>query len=124
MIAMKAAVIAVAVASLAAASCAKKDGGKANQDKPPEQVASGAPAADAAAPTDPATATEKGSANPMGDYEAAINKQYGKDDLSQSILDALKAAGKDINKLTRDDIATFSEFHTMGKPATLDLAEL
>lgn len=57
-------------------------------------------------------------------YEAAVNDHYGVPDLGDEILDALEAAGKDVDDLTRDDIASFDEFHIRGLEATRDLARL
>jgi len=45
-------------------------------------------------------------------------------DLGARILAALKAAGKDIDRLTPDDLAPVDEFHTRGRAATVDLAKL
>ena len=56
--------------------------------------------------------------------EAALNDHYGVADLGDGILDALDAAGKDVDALTREDIASFDEFHIRGLEATRELAEL
>lgn len=56
-------------------------------------------------------------------YEAALNDHYGVADLGDGILDALEAAGKDVDALTREDIASFDEFHIRGLEATRDLAD-
>jgi ubiquinone/menaquinone biosynthesis C-methylase UbiE len=42
--------------------------------------------------------------------------------LERSILDALAAAGKDLDKLTPADLAPVDEFHIGGRPATIELA--
>ena len=55
---------------------------------------------------------------------SAIVEHYGRADLGDAILDALKAAGKDIDHLTPDDLAPIDEFHTRGRTATVDLARL
>jgi len=55
-------------------------------------------------------------------YEAALNDHYGVADLGDGILDALEAAGKDIDALTREDTASFDEFHIRGLEATRELA--
>jgi SAM-dependent methyltransferase len=55
---------------------------------------------------------------------SAIVEHYERSDLSEAILGALKAAGKDIDHLTTDDLAPVDEFHTRGRPATVDLARL
>lgn len=57
-------------------------------------------------------------------YEAALNEHYGVTDLGDEILAALEAAGKDVDALTRDDIASFDEFHIRGLEATRELADL
>ena len=57
-----------------------------------------------------------------GLYSKAINRYYGQPDLSANILDALQRAGKDLNALTRDDLAPFDEFHIRGRAATMELA--
>lgn len=60
----------------------------------------------------------------MQEYEASINRQYGQPDLGTKLLTALQAAGKDIDALTRDDLAPFEENHMRGREATRDLAQL
>ena len=57
-------------------------------------------------------------------HEAALNEHYGVSDLGDEILDALEAAGKDVDALTRDDIASFDEFHIRGLEATREVADL
>ena len=51
-----------------------------------------------------------------------VAKHYGRPGLADVILAALKAAGKDIDHLTPDDLAPVDEFHTRGRAATIDLA--
>jgi ubiquinone/menaquinone biosynthesis C-methylase UbiE len=58
----------------------------------------------------------------MSEYQNAVNKQYGRENLSDQVLAALTAAGKDINNLTRDDLMTFDEFHIGGRAETRNLA--
>jgi ubiquinone/menaquinone biosynthesis C-methylase UbiE len=53
-----------------------------------------------------------------------VAEHYGRADIGEAILAALSAAGKDINRLTIDDLAPVDEFHTRGRPATTDLAGL
>lgn len=60
----------------------------------------------------------------MSTYAQSLKDQYGRSDLAVSILTALKQAGKDVNALTRDDIATIDEFHIRGREATRELAHL
>jgi MPBQ/MSBQ methyltransferase len=54
----------------------------------------------------------------------AIAQHYGRSGLSEAILHALTMAGKDIARLTIDDLAPLDEFHTRGRTATVDLARL
>lgn len=49
---------------------------------------------------------------------------WGRERLEYAILDALAAAGKNIDALTIDDLAPADQFHTGGKPATQRLARL
>ena len=53
-----------------------------------------------------------------------VETHYTRDDLGEMILAALKAAGKDIDHLTPDDLAPVDEFHGGQRPATIRLAEL
>jgi SAM-dependent methyltransferase len=55
---------------------------------------------------------------------AAVAGHYGKQGLLESILDALRAAGKNPEGLTVEDLATFDHFHLRGRDATLDLLRL
>jgi MPBQ/MSBQ methyltransferase len=54
----------------------------------------------------------------------AANAYWGRDDLGQSILDALAVSGKDLDALTIDDLAPLDQFHGGGKAATQRLARL
>lgn len=56
--------------------------------------------------------------------EAALNEHYGVPDLGAELLDALDAAGTDVDALTRDDIASFDEFHIRGLDATREVADI
>jgi SAM-dependent methyltransferase len=47
---------------------------------------------------------------------------YTRNDLAASILGALEAAGKDLDRLTIEDLAPVDEFHVRGRPATAELA--
>jgi ubiquinone/menaquinone biosynthesis C-methylase UbiE len=60
----------------------------------------------------------------MDDRESPVQTHYAHGDLGQRILDALKAAGKDLDQLTPDDLAPVDEFHGGQRPATMRLAEL
>ncbi len=53
----------------------------------------------------------------------AINAHIGEGNLGAAILTALQEAGKDIDALTREDLASFDEHHGGGREATRDLAE-
>ena len=55
---------------------------------------------------------------------SAIVQHYSRSDLGDAILAALTTAGKDIDRLTPDDLAPIDEFHTRGRAATVDLARL
>ena len=58
----------------------------------------------------------------MSAYAESISQYYGQPDLGATILAALERAGKDIERLTRDDLAPFEEFHIRGRAATRELA--
>lgn len=60
----------------------------------------------------------------MQRYVESINRHYGGIDISARILAALREAGKDVNTLTRDDLAAIDEFHSGGREATRRLAQL
>jgi SAM-dependent methyltransferase len=53
-----------------------------------------------------------------------VEDHYTRADLTEAILAALKAAGKDLDRLTPDDLAPVDEFHGGQRPATVRLAEL
>ena len=53
-----------------------------------------------------------------------VEIHYTREDLGSTILAALKAAGKDLDHLTPDDLAPVDEFHGGQRPATIRLAEL
>jgi SAM-dependent methyltransferase len=53
-----------------------------------------------------------------------VETHYTRRDLGEVILTALKAAGKDLDHLTPDDLAPVDEFHGGQRPATIRLAEL
>lgn len=54
--------------------------------------------------------------------DRTVSEHYGREDLVEKILAALRAAGKDPDRLTPEDLAPVDQFHTRGAPATLDLA--
>jgi len=52
----------------------------------------------------------------------AIQTHYTRADLGAVILAALEKAGKDVNRLTPEDLAPIDQFHIRGRAATLELA--
>jgi SAM-dependent methyltransferase len=58
------------------------------------------------------------------DSNQQVSGHYDRADLGATILQALQAAGKGLGALTPDDLAPVDQFHTRGKPATLELARL
>lgn len=54
----------------------------------------------------------------------AIRRHWDREGLGQAILAALRAAGKDLEALTTDDLAPLDQFHSGGKAATVRLARL
>lgn len=62
----------------------------------------------------------------MSDQGAAppVSGHYGHTDVEDAILEGLRAAGKDLEALTTDGLAPADQFHTRGKPATIELARL
>lgn len=60
----------------------------------------------------------------VGTSDRASAGYWGREGLSQAILDALASSGKDIAALTIDDLAPLDQFHGGGKSATQRLARL
>ncbi len=60
----------------------------------------------------------------MTEYRSLVEDHYTRRELGDVILAALKAAGKDLDHLTPDDLAPVDEFHGGQRPATIRLAEL
>lgn len=54
----------------------------------------------------------------------AVDQHYGRAPLQQVILDGLRAAGKNPEAPTPEDLAPVDHFHTLGKEGTLELARL
>ncbi|HEY7674898.1 MAG TPA: methyltransferase domain-containing protein [Burkholderiales bacterium] len=52
-----------------------------------------------------------------------VQAHYTRSDLGSLILAALENAGKDLNRLTPEDLAPIDEFHIRGRAATLELAQ-
>jgi MPBQ/MSBQ methyltransferase len=60
----------------------------------------------------------------MPNLRSPVEDHYSSDDLGQTILEALRRIGKDLDRLTPDDLAPVDEFHGGQRPATIRLAEL
>jgi ubiquinone/menaquinone biosynthesis C-methylase UbiE len=54
--------------------------------------------------------------------QSRVAQHYARADLERTILDALTAAGKDIDRLGLDDLLPVDEFHTGGRQATVEFA--
>lgn len=54
--------------------------------------------------------------------EDAVAAHYARAGLSEKVLAALAAAGKDVDRLSLEDLAAVDEFHVRGRPATVELA--
>lgn len=54
--------------------------------------------------------------------EQSVAQHYAHGRLEPAILEAVAAAGKDIDRLTVDDLAAVDEFHIGGRQATVELA--
>ena len=59
----------------------------------------------------------------MTDIEQAVTEHYAHGSLEETILNALAAAGKDLEHLTPRDLAPVDEFHVGGRLATVAFAE-
>jgi SAM-dependent methyltransferase len=53
-----------------------------------------------------------------------VDRHYGRTGLRERIFGGLRLAGKDLERLTPDDLAPVDHFHLRGKDATLELARL
>lgn len=51
-----------------------------------------------------------------------VYEHYAQQDLDSAILNAMLAAGKDLDRLKIDDLAPIDEFHVRGRNATVELA--
>lgn len=54
----------------------------------------------------------------------AVSATYGSARLADWLLDSLREAGYDLDRLTMDDLITFDELHVMGRRATFELGRL
>jgi len=57
------------------------------------------------------------------EIEQAVARHYAHGSLEETILNALAAAGRDVNRLTPKDLAPVDEFHVGGRQATVAFAE-
>ncbi|MDE2717158.1 MAG: class I SAM-dependent methyltransferase [Chloroflexota bacterium] len=57
-------------------------------------------------------------------YYTSRPSHYGRPQLGDALLEALTAAGKDIDNLAPNDLAPFENLHVRGRAATRDLARL
>ncbi len=60
----------------------------------------------------------------MADTNPEIDRHYGRGGLLERLLAALRAAGKDVERLTIDDLQLVDEFHSRRRLATEELARL
>jgi SAM-dependent methyltransferase len=51
-----------------------------------------------------------------------VQQHYGRERILDAILGALRETGKDLDRLTPDDLAPVDEFHIRGREATVELA--
>ena len=58
------------------------------------------------------------------DYVQSVSAHYSPRALGDAILDALRAAGKNVDALTPDDLAPYDQLHAERKEATLRLGRL
>lgn len=56
--------------------------------------------------------------------DRSVSDHYGRSDLGRAVLAALRAAGKDPDALTVEDLAPVDQLHVRGREATLELARL
>ena len=54
----------------------------------------------------------------------SVQRHYTRPSLYGRIVSALEQAGKDLAQIAPDDLAPVDEFHTRGRPATIELARL
>ncbi len=59
----------------------------------------------------------------MAELDHSVQNHYTRPDLGEVILQALAAAGKDLENLKPEDLAPIDEFHIRGREASLELAE-
>ena len=57
-------------------------------------------------------------------YETSLNKHYGREGLTDIIIEALRASGLNLEALRPDDLSPVAEFHIGGQQSTLELAHI
>src|SRR5215218_3060041 len=62
--------------------------------------------------------------NETGDEAALRYYDHDGTDPLSVVLDALRESGRDAERIEIDDLAGIDEFHALGRPATMALAEL
>lgn len=60
----------------------------------------------------------------MSETASGVARHYTRGDVATKLLNALRAAGKDPDALTPDDLAPVDEFHIRGREATAEVAAL
>lgn len=60
----------------------------------------------------------------QSNYSESVSEHYGRKDLGQAILDAIRASGKDPDNLNYAELSSFDQLHSRGKEATIELATL
>jgi len=60
----------------------------------------------------------------MTSFDALVGNFYGSNDLLERILKGLDLAGKDSSSLVADDLVPVDAFHSRGRAATVELAQL
>lgn len=60
----------------------------------------------------------------MEAHTRGVAGHYRRGDIAAAIFDALERAGKDLRRLTIDDLAAVDEVHTRGREATVEIAAL
>jgi SAM-dependent methyltransferase len=58
------------------------------------------------------------------DNQTKVSSHYARHDLAESIFNALRQTGKDLDALTMDDLAPVDHLHVRGKQSTIELAKL
>jgi len=60
----------------------------------------------------------------MSQYKNALDAHYGRSDLIDRIYQALEKAGRDVHRLTVDNLSPIDEMHIAGRESTLQLGNL